>query len=324
MAHSTSLAPIVDLAAERHGAFSRRQAADVGLERSAIRRLIDRGMLREPIPGVLVIAGAPTTWQQRLYAATLAARGEGLAVCRTAGRLLGVDGFGAREPEADDQLHVSVPRGARVTADGVRVSQTADSYGPDDRIVIDHIPCATLARTVCDLAGLGRAPMVRAFDHLQRRGHSPRWVEETALRLHVRGRAGIPAVLAEALRRLDGPEVHGSWFERLVEECLRSPRLPGLVRQHVIRDADDRFVCRTDFAFPWVRLAVEAHSRAFHTGPDAERIDERRESLAKLQGWEFEYVGWYHATRTPNEVRVYLEQLVDRRARDLGVRPPGR
>jgi len=194
---------------------------------------------------------------------------------------------------------------------------------PGDIVVVDHIPCAGLARTVCDLSAHGRVPMVRAFDHLQRRGFSPRWVEQTATRLHVPGRAGIPAALAEARRRLDGPEVHGSWFERLVDECLASPKLPGLVRQHVIRDSDGQFIGRVDLAVPWVRLAIEAHSREFHAGPDAELVDERRESLAKLEGWEFEYVGWYHATRTPSQVREYLERLVERRARDLRLEPPG-
>ena len=76
-----------------------------------------------------------------------------------------------------------------------------------------------------------------------------------------------------------------------------------------------------------VRLAIEAHSREFHTGPDAEAVDERRESRAKLEGWLFEYVGWHHVTRTPAQVRRYIEQLVAQRAVDLHVdltHPTGR
>jgi hypothetical protein len=49
-----------ELAASRHGAISRRQAAHIGLGRNAIARLIERGVLQEPVPGVMTAAGIPT------------------------------------------------------------------------------------------------------------------------------------------------------------------------------------------------------------------------------------------------------------------------
>lgn len=85
-------------------------------------------------------------------------------------------------------------------------------------------------------------------------------------RLRSRGRAGIPLVISALDRRRADPALRGSWFERLVETCIRSPLLPGLVRQHEILDSDGEFISRVDLAVPSVRLAVEAHSRRHHSG----------------------------------------------------------
>ncbi len=119
--------------------------------------------------------------------------------------------------------------------------------------------------------------------------------------------------------------MRGSWFQKLVAECLDSPLIPGLVEEYEIRDEAGRFVARCDLAVPWVRLGIEAHSRRFHFGAAAEASDEDREHQLALAGWELRYVGWTAATRTPSDVRRMVEALVARRAADLGATwPAGR
>ena len=126
-------------------------------------------------------------------------------------------------------------------------------------------------------------------------------------------------LLSELELRRDPIPVRGSWFEKLVEQCLGSPRIPGLERQHTIRDSSGRFVARVDLAVPLVRLGIEAHSKRFHTGSRQELLDQRRDNAVALQGWELAYVGYDDANSSPRSVRVYIERLVERRALDLGV-----
>ena len=104
------------------------------------------------------------------------------------------------------------------------------------------------------------------------------------------------------LRLLDSIPFAGqlpaSWFEELLALCLDDPALPPMMLQHPIRNSSGRIVARPDIAFPSVKLGLEAHSRRFHFGPDAEELDEDRDIAASLCGWELTYLGWY-ATKRP-------------------------
>ena len=57
-----------------------------------------------------------------------------------------------------------------------------------------------------------------------------------------------------------------------------------------------------------MRLGLEAHSRRFHFGPDAERHDEDRDIAAARCGWELLYLGWY-ATNCPAEVGRVVDNV---------------
>jgi hypothetical protein len=202
----------------------------------------------------------------------------------------------------------------------VVVHRCVDPVLPIDRIVVDGLPVTGLARTLVDLAGTEQRPAIeRALDDFERRGHSLGWLESTAQRLHRPGQRGTGVVLAEVARRRTRGQVRGSWFQKLVAECLRSPLIPGLVEEYEIRDAAGGFVARVDLAVPVVKLGIEAHSRRYHTGAAAEAYDEHRDNLVAEQGWDLRYVGYWAATRTPAQVRGYVERLVAKRAHDLGV-----
>ncbi len=97
------------------------------------------------------------------------------------------------------------------------------------------------------------------------------------------------------MRLLDGIPCEGrlpaTWFEELLHLCLADRALPAVVPQCAIRDRHGRIVARTDLGIPSVQLGLEAHSRRFHFGPDAERLDEDRDLAVAACGWELIYLG---------------------------------
>jgi hypothetical protein len=97
-----------------------------------------------------------------------------------------------------------------------------------------------------------------------------------------------------------------------------SPRIPPVVRQFAIHDDAGVFVARPDLAIPSLKIAIEAHSRKFHTGPAMEAFDERRDNRLTEIGWLTSYVGWAD-TSTPATVCRSIERTVATRARDLGM-----
>lgn len=228
-----------------------------------------------------------------------------------------LDGFD-RQPAPE--VSVSANHRLRLPAElGVVVHHVA-SIPADDIVTIDGIPTTGLARTLADLGSVVTEPLIRrALTDARRRRTSLRWVRSTAERLHRPGQTGTGTLL----RLLDAIPFEGrvadSWFEELVAACLADHDLPPVIRQHPIIDSTGRCVARADLAIPSVRLGLEAHSRRFHFGPDAEPLDEQRDMAAAACGWELLYLGWY-ATKRPAEVLAIVKQVVARRQRDLGAR----
>lgn len=321
MAASASLGAVGPLAATHHGAFTRKMAAKNGLKPHGVASLIRRGVIEEPVPGLLVIVGSPVTLDRHLHAAALLLGSRGVIADETAAFLHGVDGF-----DRPDHVGVLVPKGIRVRTGSlpITVRQTRADIPDDDVWMIGELRVTGLARTICDLAATAdRRQLERYIDDFERRGHSLTWLHQTATRLNTTGRVGPPAVLAEIAerkrRRREGRQVRGPWFQKLVKECLQSPLMAGLVEEYEIRDDEGRVVARCDLAIPAVRLGIEAHSRRHHFGADAEAYDEQRDNRVAELGWMLRYVTWNDQARRPEQARAYFERLVARRAADLGV-----
>lgn len=301
-----------ELAASRHGAITRRQAAEF-LNPMAITRLRRRGVFLEPAPGVLLMPGAPATYQQHAYVATLAGGGRGLVLAGTSARLHQVDGF-----EDFEGVMVAIPQGGRMPLPDVIATQRREQYGPLDVTTVQMIPCTSLARTVADIARYHPERYERAADDFQRRGCNLLWLQHTLDRMRRQRGDGLDMAFADLQRRRAGGTVRGSWFERLAEACVASPNIPTISRQYCVYTASGEFVARPDLAVPALRLAIEADSRKHHTGPAQEAFDERRENRLAEEGWQTSYVGWADAA-SPATVCRSIERIVARRAADLGV-----
>lgn len=276
-------ARLAQLAARQHQLVTRGQADRLGLDRRAVARRLAAGGLDEPRPGILRLPGQ-ADWPQPIMAAVLAGGRGAIASHRAAAALHGLDGS---EP---DVLELSAV-GRQVRLDGV-VAHRVSSLPRSDRYRVFAIPCTGVARTLADLGSVAPVAVVeRALDDARRRGTSLTWLRRTAVRLHRPGERGT-GILLGLLDAIDAPP-RGSWFERLVEQCISSARLPPVERQWTVRDHRGRFVARLDLAMPAIRLGVEAHSRQFHFGAGAEAADERRDLRLAALGWEVLYVGWH-------------------------------
>jgi very-short-patch-repair endonuclease len=292
--------PAGEFAASRHGALTRSQAATSGLTDTVIRRLLRDAVLREPTPGVLVVVGSPATWHQQLYVATLAAKASGVAGARSAAALYVVDDH----PQGPLELLVTSHR--RIDLPDVVVRR--GPIHPLDVHEVDGIACTNVARMLCDLGSIEhRAQLKMAFEWAWRNGHSLTWIEQTALRL-VRPRRMGPARVLELVReaRLHQSPT-ASALEVNVEAAIDG--LPGLVRQFVVRTAAGEFIGRVDFAIPHLKIAIEAHSRRHHFGPQATESDGTRESAMQAEGWVVRYVTDADR-RSPTKLRASLLALI--------------
>lgn len=300
----SAFGPAGEFAASRHGALTRAQAADHGLTDKVIRRLIREGVVVEPVPYVLVAVGAPPTWRQQLYVATLASSCAGVGGGRAAAALLGVDGFDPGPIE----LLVSSHR--RIDLPGLVVRR--GPMQPLDITEVDHIRCTGVARTLCDLAATEPPERTRAaFEWAWRTGHSLEWIRRTADRLDLPGRSGprrILELVADAERHERPTE---SPLELAVERVIAD--LPGIVRQYEVRSQAGRFVARVDFAIPELKIAIEAHSRRHHFGFDPPVLDADREAAMQAEGWIVRYVTDAQRRR-PDRLRASLCALVTARS----------
>jgi hypothetical protein len=296
---------VAELAASQHRAFTRRQAAELNFDRTRVATAKRLGWLDEPLPGVLQLNGSPSNWHQRLVLVTLSAGGHAVASHRSAARLHRLDGF-----EACELLEVSVVRGRRRPSSESAITHQVAALDNCDLVTVDGIRCTGLARTVADLGAVCEARTVRrALTDLRRRGASLRWVHLTAERLHRPGQRGTGVLLRQLAAIPYEGRVPDSWFEELLALCLADPDLGPVVPQFPIRNAAGRIVARTDIGLTSVRLGLEAHSRKFHFGPDAEPLDEQRDLRAATCGWELLYLGWY-ATYRPAEVLAIVKDVV--------------
>lgn len=245
----------------------------------------------------------------------LAAGSHGVASHRTAARLHALDGFDSARNAA---VEVSVSRTYRLDPAVSAVTHHVTPFDPIDITAISGIPCTTLPRTLGDLGSVvhDATQVRRAPTSARRRGLDLESLRATTERLHRPGQAGT-GVLLRLLHAIPWEgSLPATWFEELLVLCLNDPSLPEIVPQFPITNDSGEVVARTDLGIPSVRLGLEGHSRRFHWGPDAERLDEDRDIAAALCGWELTYLGWY-STHRPVDVLRIVKQLVATRRRAL-------
>jgi hypothetical protein len=303
---ATPWGAVVEFAADRHGVFTRAEAARLGTLDHHLASMLGRGVIERVVPGVYRVVGAPRTWRQRLMARCVSSGG--VAAMLSAAFLHRLDGSVERAPE------VLVGRASRGRVRHGHVHST-DRLEPCDVTEVDGIPVTSVARTLCDVGAVVSDDLVERFlDDALRRGFPLTWIEETLERVHRPGPSGTHSLLRVLSRSDRKGVVPDSWKERCLERMLDHEELQPLVRQHEIRDRDGKFVARLDLAIPDARVGIEFHSDAWHHGPRRGRRDRRRDLAASQAGWELVYLDESDFALPGDAVEALLDIVRRRRA----------
>ena len=251
---------------------------------------------------MIVLAGAPRSFEQDLLAATLSVP-DSAGSHESAGQIHRMQGV------PRDRIVLTAPKGANHRLRIAMVHESTDLKARDITHV-QGIAVTTRARTLCDLGrvlGLARLKLLLA-QQLRAGNVSLAGIYEVFYRYARRGRPGITRIRTAL-------EEHGRGFAVAESELeLRTLRLfdaRGVPRPEcqVVLDFWEALVGRVDFVWLLERVIVEVDGWLFH-GPDTFETDRERDNAAGLAGWRVLRFTWTMVTERPDYVvATVLEAL---------------
>lgn len=293
----TADARLAAIARSQHGVVTRAQARACGMTNSMVARRINKGLLAPVVGEVLLLAGVQFAFRQQAMAARLRLGDRGALSHGTAAVIHGFEDF-ATPLVLEASVTVDI-RCAEPWLDVHRVRVLDDC----DLELAAGLTVTTPARTLFDLAGrVDELALEHSLDFvLRRRLATLRRLRWTVDRLGRRGRAGC-APLRRLLDERDPSEpVPESKLERLLLRLLAAAGLQRPQLQYQVRERG-RFIARVDFAFPDVKLAIEADGRDWHYGHARWEQDLRRRSRLSAAGWRVIHITWQRLKEDPEGV----------------------
>lgn len=194
---------------------------------------------------------------------------------------------------------------------GARIRSTNWLPG-EDVTVVDGVRVTTVARTVCDLAGVVARSRLR---HVVELAITEERVTAGELQASAgawcrRGRSGSQVIRALDHELLDAEPLPGSELERRALRLLGEAGIGGWRAQYRPPWYDGvRGV--VDLAWLAERVVVELDGRRWHATAQAQTDDRRRDRLATTHGWVTLRFGWAEVVHRPaafvGEVQDVLE-----------------
>jgi len=271
---------LVELAEQQHGVFRMGQILDLGLGGRWRERRITDGRIVRVHDGSYRFAGTSLDWRGQLLAAVWAGGPRGRASHRSAAALSQLTGG------RTDLTELTCARWRRARHGGLVVHETK-AFDVEDLVVVDAIPCTTVARTLLDLGAVLRPAQVEyALDDALRRGLVTMDDLRALLRrVGARGRNGAGVLRDLVETRAPGSSAESAAERKMVRQLVQNG-LPRPVLQFEVRDAG-AFVARVDAAYPQWRIVVEYESYAHHVGRVALVRDNRRRNQVTRVGWHY-------------------------------------
>lgn len=286
-------------AAQQHGVVHRRQARALGMTPRQIHDRLSAGLLVAVHRGVYRLAASPTSWDQDVLAACLAAGDGAVASHRAAARLWGLRGI--------DQAPVEIMVPGRRSAPLAGVtSHHTDRLDPIDVSRRRRVLVTAPARTLLDLAAVVDVDTLEpALEDAVFRGLAPfPLLRRTLDRLGGSGRRGAAALRLLLDVRDPATAPTESMLEDALVRVLRKGGLPQPTRQHRVG------TMRVDLAYPHVRVAIEADSRVWHAGRgDVQRNTSKQNALV-ARGWRVLRFTWFDVKRRPSYVLATVGPLL--------------
>lgn len=242
------------------------------------RQLVELGLLRPMLRGVLVAAEVPDSLRLRVAAAKLVVPEHAVVVDRTAAWIQGVDALPRSAIHTMPSVDVFSRTGSRMRRESIRsgIRDLTDR----DIMRVDGLAMTTSLRTACDLGRLlWRFDALAAIDGFLRLG-----LDHTELVAEIdrfKGQRGV--VQLRTLAPLGDPQA-----ESPPESALRlhwhDADLPGPETQIWVYDAGDARY-RIDIGHEQTRYGAEYFGEEFHDADRAEHDEERLTWLRDEQDW---------------------------------------
>ena len=291
------------LAVAQNGLVTREQLDALGLNDQAIAKRVARGRLHRINQTVYSLTPGVMTQRGKFMAAVLACGPDAVLSHRSAAFLWGlVDSW-------EEPIDVTAPNRRGRSPDGVAAHRDG-SLQPIDKTTVYGIPCATVARTILDYAGVEPDWKVRKV------------VAEAEV-LQILDKSKLRALLKRSRRRrgvarlrliLDmiNPQTKRtrSELERFFLEMCAKRSVPE-PEVNVWLPTPDGKRYQADFLWREQGLIVEADSRRFHDTDSAFVSDRKRRQQLELAGWRVSQCTWEEVEREPRRLALTIKGLLD-------------
>lgn len=289
------------IANRQHGLISLEQLEGIGMDRRTAAAREQSGRLHRIHRGVYSVGHVGSTPEAAFLAGVLAC-GPGTVLSHGSAATLW--GFWKTD---DTAIHVIAPNRRGRSPTGI-VSHRDGWLPSSDRTEFHRVPCATVVRTLLDLAAilppwelrkaLGEAEAMRLVNHRQ-------------LRLQIgrgRGRRGV-ARLRRLLDEIHPQTKHSrSELERMFLHVCLQVGLPQ-PEVNVSLQVEGRKL-KPDFLWREQRLIFEADSRRFHDTDTAFVDDRRREQRLQVAGWRVSRFTWEQVEFEPHALAETVWRLL--------------
>ncbi len=288
---------LADLAGRQNGVVARRQLLEIGFSADQIKRMLGSRRLHRVHHGVYAVGHLALTRKARWRAAAFAGGSEAQLSHRSSAALRNIRRSSPRYVEITAPTRRGAMRGIR--------SYVCASLQPQDRDVIDGIPCTSVALTLLQLAAVvSRRELERACDEAEvQELFDLAAVEDVLARFRgCRGTAKLRAVLDE--------HAIGTTLTRpgLEEKTLVLCDSAAIPRPRV----NVRVVCRpgidweVDFLWRPQRLVLETDGGRFHHTHAQIQRDRRKEADLVRAGYRVLRATWFQIQYDARSVALML------------------
>lgn len=306
-----NLEQVTLLARQNHGVLLPNSLDDAGITPRQRQWLVRRGIWRRLPNRVLVISGAPDTFEMFATATLIMVSGSVLSHT-SAARIHGLGELGRHH---QNEIHISVPPGSTSRANGAVLHRS-----PMERADLTNrhgFAVTSIERTLLDLGAiLSERELRRTIENaLVTRITTFARIEAAHLRLGRQGRKGS-ARLSTALRTLDGLPPSESELEAQFLDLIANAGLARPLGQVTFEWAPGERG-RVDLYVPDDRLIIEVDGRKFHARLNSFERDRRRDQLAMVNGLRTVRFTHHQVFNSPGEVLEVVRALTPRSNRVL-------